>query len=119
MEWSFRPGQRVHVEFDAEVASKQPYTTLVHLYSNSGALLVVNAKDVTPLDPENWPPQIGDIWEANGREYFARSHRGNDLWLVLDGFETREFYSDAPGYSTSHKTLDQFKALNPTLARRR
>lgn len=46
--------------------------------SNTGAahalFHLAEGKDftVTRKNPENWPPQAGDVWKGSGRTYFAR-----------------------------------------------
>lgn len=69
----FKIGQRVHVEFDG-VITGDPIGIRGHTVSvqrESGFIHSVRPEDVTPLEPDNWPPQEGDIWEVDGSELFA------------------------------------------------
>lgn len=59
-------------------------------------------------EPENWPPQAGDIWEADGKEWACMTTpdgSGSDMLFQVDDYKT---------YGP-----ETFKALNPTLVRRR
>lgn len=65
-----------------------------------------------PVEPDNWPPRVGDIWRASGSEFSVRAdYSGSGIVLTnLDG-----------AYPTEFRTmdLDGFKVLNPKLVRRR
>lgn len=70
---------------------------------------------ISVIVPPDWEKhggaQVGDIWEANGREYFAYA----SSW----GFRLTLFPVDGTGISYFHDTLDEFAELNPRLVRRR
>ena len=112
-----KPGQRVKIEVEGVipemgggcdasfVTSRHPeYGTF-----NSGRLYVKNLSNlkVAVLDPADWPPQAGDIWAADGQEWFARKGADADLMMIPEdrGFAPRE--------------AGRFLALNPALVRRR
>lgn len=104
----FKRGQRVHVEFDGVVTAEG--NTGVYVKPDGKYLGVGWVPDVTvtPLEPPSWPPQVGDIWEADGREWFAR--------INLDHKNKTVMVSEI---GRLHFNLDTFKALNPALVRRR
>ena len=121
----YKRGQRVRVEVegvidwtlsDGRIRLRQP--------SGFADYVRVTAPDakVTVLDPPDWPPQVGDIWEADGMEYHAEEwHRDpyDPVTLVLQPSSHRP---DTWAYSNDscyEKNLDDFKALNPVLVRRR
>lgn len=128
---SFNVGDKVHVEFDAvvtengtsgrdrmftqtlkEVTDKPGYVGTVHyVYLHEDNATVVEA------EPASWPPQIGDVWEANGDEYFVyNAIFGGATVFPFAGTSPLEFYSND---SYSDNSLDDFKALKPKLVRRR
>lgn len=130
-------GTRVHVEFDGTTVD-EPWVGLVVKYppvmddgSGGGGFVAVcdyagvvhllwrtdcgNGPEVFErAEPEFWPPQAGDIWEANGTEYFVRVNRCVRHELVIEAVE-----STAGLWSFWHYDLDKFRALNPVLIRRR
>ena len=111
-----KAGTKIHVEFDGVVVDE-------HLYSESTQLVVdaqnyhhylflnklLNWQVFTVVEPTDWEkhggPQVGDIWEADGKEFIVF---GTDLISQIDGYE-----GCVPFLS------DRFKALNPRLVRRR
>ncbi len=108
----FQKGQRVHVEFDGEVYTT-PTPNGVYVKSGTGMIRHVHADDCTLLDPQDWPPQPGDIWELDGEEYFARISQSFPGKTICVGSERGRSYV-FPGASG-----DEFKSLNPKLIRRR
>ena len=57
-------------------------------------------------------PEVGDIWEAQGHEYFVRA--SHDDRAVIAPFELRRGL-----FIYSGETIADFMALNPVLRRRR
>ncbi len=122
----FSKGQRVRIEIEGTVSLTVDNTWLqVHPDGyGPGTDLSLSLKGikVTLLDPPNWPPQVGDIWEKGGMEYHAEEWRRaslTDVGLVLQPYSHRDdnyAYSDQKSYM---RNLDDFKALNPVLVRRR
>jgi hypothetical protein len=115
---AFVNGQRVHVEFDGIVSVTTPH--IIAVLTDTGAEMTINALYVTPLDPENWPPQVGDIWEVEGTEYYVRENRSGAGFgtIVVDRF-TRAGRSFGESRLNGLANLDNLKALSPTLVRRR
>lgn len=72
------------------------------------------AKLRKPPEPENWPPQVGDIWEAAGNEYYVREHG-----LAEDEAVVCAFGADVDPDLYFGDDLDDFKVLKPKLVRRR
>ena len=111
----FKVGQRVRVEYlyEGEILSAGETTLSLRVDGLSkGYARMVNIAApgiiVTVLDPAGWPPQIGDLWEADGKEWFARyDEYGNHSRIVL----TPE--------SGQWTDPDELKNLNPVLIRRR
>ena len=123
---NFQLGQRVHVEFDGKIdhawhlGAKGVYVAPDGLQFSAW----VPVANTTPLDPENWPPQVGDIWEADSEEYFVRENRSSDLrgTIVVDRFATvgrvlGHTYTESRLNGIAN--LNNFKSLSPTLVRRR
>lgn len=143
MTTEFKPGTRVHVEFDAIVEEPGEYDYIkpgYGAYSESrygdgyGFIKVrdteseiyhyvwVGSRVGAPLiivHQSDWEKhggaQVGDIWEANGHEYF-----------VYLSFDTPTAYPVDGTYFTTDRTVAsysgdfaEFKALNPRLVRRR
>lgn len=113
-------GQRVRVEVEGVVDSPDSIGTYVR--DTDGRMIYVAWEMVTPLDPDHWPPQAGDIWEANGFEYMIR-----DVGSA-SATSRRRVVSDNPYLLVSpldqlaptlHGRLASLKAANPTLIRRR
>jgi hypothetical protein len=61
-------------------------------------------------DPKNWPPQVGDLWETEGQDFYVRASTvdGSAIVSAFDAVDV--FYPE---------DVDRFKALNPHLLRRR
>jgi hypothetical protein len=147
MTTEFKPGMKVHVEFDAVVEEPNEYDYISAkdsnpyssggLYANSdygyGFLKVRDVNNalyhyvwagpsynddlVTVVHETDWEKhggaQVGDIWEANGREYFTYKSFGAAVTLFpVDG------QSGMLGYYSADQH-DEFAALNPRLVRRR
>ena len=113
----YKVGQRVKVEFEGtiqeleskdsclRVVTDRGYNHYVYVAERNGDQTDTGAK-VTLADPKDWPPRVGDIWEAEGEEWFAREGNIIEIYLV----------STRPNRSND---VDDFKALNPVLVRRR
>ena len=111
----FKAGQRVKVEYEGTV--RRAGDNSLTILSDDGKYRLVNANKarVTIMDPPNWPPRVGDIWEAEGREYFTRGHSLRDD-IIIEPFDMG---NPGPKWQYADEFLDDFKALNPTLVRRR
>jgi hypothetical protein len=115
----FRVGQRVKVSavFEGELRCINGDGTVDVLPdSQAGEYLgrdveySIQSEFVTLADPENWPPQLGDIWAVGDKEWFARYSALTPVYLeAADPYQ--KCYAE---YS-----FDQFKALNPVLVRRK
>jgi len=118
----FKIGQRVKVELEGTIVGLESHDGCIKIWSDqeyahyvcvdrwSGGQIDTGAK-VTLTGPENWPPQVGDIWEADGGEFVARkSLAGRDyiVCIPVDDIHGHYAMETAP-----------FKALNPVLVRRR
>jgi hypothetical protein len=118
-------GTRVSVTFEATVVRGRAEGGMTSvLNAETGRVNYVDPSQVTQLDPDHWPPQVGDIWEARGREYIIRhphsvsaSSRArlraeaNDPYLIVSPLD-----ADAP---TLHGRFDELRAASPVLIRRR
>ena len=139
----FKPGTKVRVEFEAVVEEPRVYDYIKAdsggLHCNSdwggGFLKVRDTKGgvyhyvwtgpeyyggqevVTAIVPTDWEKydgvQVGDIWEANGREYFAYK----TAWGLVPTLYPVDG-SGAAYYDTNDKH-GAFGKLNPRLLRRR
>jgi hypothetical protein len=111
----FRPGERVLVpEFRGTVVSEHDtstgiaYTTI----QTTSHKFNIPSSFVEREYPENWPPQIGDIWSAKGDEYYVRE----SVNVLFSGIPVVEPFSTANGEEYS---LESFHRLRPVLIRRR
>lgn len=109
----YKEGQRIHVEFDGTVTGQSGSIVYVtHDTEKMGGYeFEVHSDSVTLLDPAGWPPQVGDIWEAEGREYYVRKNEYSHL-------EEKRQIVMVPD-AGSWVDLDDLKGLNPVLVRRR
>jgi hypothetical protein len=110
----FTKGQRVKVELRGEIVDihgKSELTYVVKTGSGNVWVYPNTAPTITMLDPENWPPQVGDIWEADGREYYVRWN-GSTKRPAVASFDNTDTYWYAEG-------LEGFRKLSPVLMRRR
>jgi hypothetical protein len=114
---TFKKGQRVHVEFDGVISQVIGETAWVLPGGNSPGLRArgIQVSAITLADPADWPPQVGDIWEADGREYYVRG-RAVCTGLIIEPFNTDD---PGPKWQYTDELLDEYKALNPVLVRRR
>lgn len=111
----YREGQRVRVEYEGEITSVSPDGANLQLrvddvYRRYLDLTKAGVK-VTVLDPEDWPPQPGDLWEITfgalkGYEFFIRRNSAGALIVTPQ---------DAGGAWD----LDMLRAYDPILVRRR
>ncbi len=100
----FRSGQRVHVEYDGVVSIHGDAPWVIPSDYRHVAFQAPPGS-VTIADPVDWPPHVGDIWSANGLEWFARVSSGEVLMSPEDMGATWN--------------IDEFKTINPMLMRRR
>lgn len=105
----FKAGQRVKVEYEGTVVVVHHEPKLAYVIQRGGrnAWMYPEHSTITLLDPADWPPQVGDIWEANGQEWFACRRHDDGALLIKP---------DDGGGMWDTKT---FKSLNPVLVRRR
>lgn len=113
----FKKGQRVKVEYEGVVdwfdgEALQLSRDDSRKVSRLVRVDTFNTK-VTLLDPADWPPQVGDIWEAEGKEYYGRECRT----AMEPGVYVGAIHAAGRDYMPGQ--LDGFKALNPVLVRRR
>jgi hypothetical protein len=113
-----KKGDRVHVEFDGTVDYAGDQAILVHP-DEAPIVHSVDNRLITLLDPAGWPPRVGDIWQAEGGEFYTRacrleSKRREVVIESMDG-EPVNFWEG----SEDRSGLEDFKALRPVLVRRR
>ena len=88
-----------------------------HDFSNS-----IKLEYITLADPANWPPQVGDVWEADGLDWYVRQYQGRAGSMVVEPFDKDNHPDITYSYSDiypSHGQLEDFVNLEPTLVRRR
>lgn len=108
-----KPGQRVSVTFTGTV--RTPGTGHLWIENDGGPSNLIPNGQITPLDPANWPPQVGDIWELDGYEYAAKqARRGRPGKIFVVSVDDRE-----DGFYLTDSRADEFKNSSPTLLRRR
>jgi hypothetical protein len=116
-------GTRVRVTFEGEFVRQGPATGLIAVRNDkTGKVDYVDSVQVTQIEPNFWPPQVGDIWEAAGHEYMIRDARsasnttrrsvGYDVGFLL----VSPLDATAPSL---RGRLDELQAANPKLIRRR
>jgi hypothetical protein len=128
----FKRGQRIRVvmestvervysdgriTFYAPASGFREYVTVDTVDDTLGVLVEV-------MDPPNWPPQVGDVWEADGKDFYVRQYQGDGGSRVIEefnyGFPRLRYTDKASAMSGSgYLTLADFKGLNPVLVRRR
>lgn len=113
----YKKGQWVKVEFEGVVREHDSRIVWVMPEDDKTLIAAIPETAVSVAGPEDWPPQIGDIWQAgtDGREWYARESAMRPRGVVLEPYEYR---TDKPGHYPPEKT-DSFKDLNPVLVRRR
>jgi hypothetical protein len=116
-------GQRVKVEFEGVVHITPEGERMV--YVNAGRdnyTAWVPVSTVTQLDPDHWPPQVGDIWEADGHEYMIRDARSASATTRRNVGYDKGYLLVSPldhAAPTMRGRYDDLKAANPKLIRRR
>jgi hypothetical protein len=107
-----KEGQRIRVSFETTVDRVSSEGGFNYVDPTGAYVYVKPGNDRLTIEevvPENWPPKIGDIWTADGTEWFARE-TPNDypygLWFV-------------PARKETGIDADELKAFNPVLVRRR
>jgi hypothetical protein len=120
-----KTGDRVHIEFDGTLKSdciivndpRPGGEGDVAVYQvnddneNCIHYIYLDAGIYRKADPKDWPPETGDVWEAEGHEYFARPNTVCRGEFSLIGDHGDGFYGKAE--------VEKFKALSPRLVRRR
>jgi hypothetical protein len=102
----YQKGQRVKVELEGTIQSLDEAGMYVAADEDKtyAHFVWVDHATIIPLDPPDWPPQPGDIWEADGEEWFARQNINTAVMAPAAG---------------QARPLDWFKDRNPVLVRRR
>jgi hypothetical protein len=111
----FRPGEQVLVpEFRGTVVDERETSTgIAYTTIQTNSYKFTIPSDFVDREyPDNWPPQIGDIWSAKGDEYYVRE----SVNAVFPGIPVVEPFSMANGEEYS---LSAFHRLRPVLVRRR
>jgi hypothetical protein len=72
----------------------------------------------TVAEPEGWGPQPGDVWEADGKDYYVSEISPGTLYIASFGGKSYSYYcnNNSKNYP---RTFDAFLKLNPKLVRRR
>jgi hypothetical protein len=110
----YQKGRRVRVEFEGVISAEGNTGLMVIADEDNPCHLGVGwvpKSAVTVLDPPDWPPQQGDIWEITqgslkGYEFFARRNSAGEIIL-------------SPQDGGSAWTPDVLKGYDPVLVRRR
>lgn len=111
----FKTGQRVKVEYEGTVQGAG--TTRISVLPDGGGYRMIDLtkNKVTLLDPPDWPPEAGDIWETSdgcrAEEWFA-------VTGLISGGIFMQPDNGEDGWSLK-SNAERFKALNPVLVRRR
>jgi hypothetical protein len=74
----------------------------------------------TVAEPEGWGPELGDVWEADSKDYYVVSSLSNSMTITPfdNGMGYCSYYrSDNP--KEYPNSFDAFLKLNPKLVRRR
>ena len=108
-------GDEVEVSFKGKVVrieSMPGLATCLIIRSDEGTgfehALYEGAKDqdftVTVTDPEYWPPQAGDVWEHEGRSYFAKNtSSGVRMMMVPAVYGSSGSYQENLAYHSSRR----------------
>jgi len=135
---TFAKGQRVHVEFDGTIRATSSeddvneYVPKDSGYSDSfGGWGFVEVEDdhqivhviwvngdsvevIEPLAPKDFPPQAGDLWHAEDKDYFITDTDGSRIFFVHNvRTDMGTVYA-----ASSSISLVLFEAIEPELIHR-
>lgn len=112
-EFKFKKGDKVRVTLDGDATVTFAYDKSINLRLADGTdLTAVPAKHVTLKTPDSFPPKVGQVWKAGGKNYGVRPWVGSFGSVVVYPVDQKGlFYSD--GSATN--TLADFAKLRPTL----
>jgi hypothetical protein len=113
----FAKGSRVKIkgtEFTGTIAGIYPNGPTIDFVPDADGVKTWPTISAIPVDwleyaePYSWPPQAGDIWEADGGEWAAMKNAAGGVTMV-----------ELLHYSKSARVVREFMDLNPVLVRRR
>ena len=79
-------GQRIHVEFDGDLV-RVSGNGYIHVQDDSGNVHEIHGGKVwRHTQPDNWPPQPGDLWQHLGVSYLVEQRQGT-VWMLADDGE--------------------------------
>jgi hypothetical protein len=112
-EFPFKVGDRVRVTGTVTEAYYEGQWLMVKFGNGYPGSINLSEKGIDlenlgPADPADWPPQVGDIWEADGVEYYVSGSIAEPVILIREANDI-----------TSACNSGFLKALNPRLIRRR
>lgn len=130
-----KKGNRVRVTFEAVVYDEKVtrHASCHQLHTDGAFSHFVYMADPNVKverifkDAPYWPPVVGDIWEADGVEFFARRNRGyvDPKHVVMTAAtgnpktNSDYYYQDAEiPYGYGKNTLEDFKDLEPRIVRK-
>jgi hypothetical protein len=114
-----KPKTRVKVTIEGTVQSVTDDE--IYLKSDDGYVSEITYSGSTVFtvaEPEGWGPEPGDIWEADGKEYYVSENSSGTLYIApFDGKSYYYYYCNNP--KNYPRSFDAFLKLNPKLVRRR
>lgn len=84
--YDLKYGDRVKFSGEGAVVDTHAHAATIKVMDNSGAVHFIYPSGTATIEkgnPANWPPQVGDIWDVGGTEYFARAHSYSKDRVVL------------------------------------
>jgi len=79
-------GQRIHVVFEGDLVNTG-FTGWIHVQDDNGQVHELHGGEVWKMvDPPNWPPQPGDLWQHLGVSFLVEERKGT-VWMLADDGE--------------------------------
>jgi len=115
----YKKGQRVRVSREITVGSAYNAEYCGWVADESGASYAFNKWDFEVLPPASWPPEPGDLWEANGTTFFCQGRKNSDRLTMIPvvSYDGHPTYSNVTGDGL--RGYEDFKAFGPVLKYRK
>jgi hypothetical protein len=101
----------VRLNFTGTVQYVTPDQSSADVHSDDGDFMCVSTSAITLVSPVGWPPETGDMWEADGKLFAAliSATSGGLTLRAVDGSTPYVFLGN----------LEGFKALRPVIKYRK
>ena len=109
----YKVGQKVKATTSGEITVVTSDGIWIKSKESSFNTFVHFSNNIEILNPPNWPPLPGDVWEADGELFMVYNSSGVTSMRNASG-RPAKYYSE-----TAYSNFDSFKNLNPILAYRK